>query len=195
MSRSGVGAHAWIFFTGPVPADTARRLGSGLLREAMAIRGRMDLASYDRLFPSQDVLPTGGVGNLIAAPLHGRSRPDGTTVFLDAATLEPHEDQWAYLSTLSRMTPREVSRLADRAGKVIVGAGVDRIGAPSSTHTRPALPAVLTARLAAGVRLESQELDSRAAGDAQACGIDAQPILLRTAADAVVDLGRAEVSA
>ena len=99
VSRSGVGAHAWVFFTGPVPAETARRLGTGLLREAMALRGQMDLASYDRLFPSQDVLPAGGVGNLIAAPLHGRSRRDGATVFLDLATLEPHEDQWAFLST------------------------------------------------------------------------------------------------
>ena len=102
VSRSGVGAHAWVFFTGPVPAETARRLGTGLLREAMALRGQMDLASYDRLFPSQDVLPAGGVGNLIAAPLQGRSRRDGATVFLDLATLEPHEDQWAFLSTLGR---------------------------------------------------------------------------------------------
>jgi len=77
VSRSGVGAHAWTFFTGPVPAEVARRLGTGLLREAMALRGQMDLASYDRLFPSQDVLPAGGVGNLIAAPLYGRSRRDG----------------------------------------------------------------------------------------------------------------------
>lgn len=158
VSRSGVGAHVWIFFTAAVPAETARRLGSGLLREAMALRGRMDLASYDRLFPSQDVLPTGGVGNLIAAPLHGRCRADGTTVFLDTGTLEPHDDQWAYLSTLSRMTPREVSRLAARAGTVTVGMDVDRIGVPSSTRTRPALPAVLTVRLAAGVQLESREL-------------------------------------
>jgi hypothetical protein len=50
VSRSGIGAHAWVFFTGPVPAQTARRLGTGLLREAMALRGQMDLASYDRLF-------------------------------------------------------------------------------------------------------------------------------------------------
>ena len=57
VSRSGIGAHVWVFFTGPVPAATARALGSGLLREAIALRGRMDLASYDRLFPSQDVLP------------------------------------------------------------------------------------------------------------------------------------------
>jgi hypothetical protein len=62
VSRSGVGAHVWIFFTAPVPAHTARRLGSGLLREAMALCGRMDLSSYDRLFPSQDILPTGGWG-------------------------------------------------------------------------------------------------------------------------------------
>jgi hypothetical protein len=59
VSRSGVGAHAWVFFTSPVPAEMARRLGTGLLREAMALRGRMNLASYDRLFPSQDLLPAG----------------------------------------------------------------------------------------------------------------------------------------
>jgi hypothetical protein len=61
VSRSGVGAHAWTFFTSPVPAEMARRLGTGLLREAIALRGRMSLASYDRLFPSQDLLPAGGV--------------------------------------------------------------------------------------------------------------------------------------
>ena len=61
VSRSGIGAHAWKIFTSPVPAETARRLGTGLLREAMALRGRMNLASYDRLFPSQDLLPAGGL--------------------------------------------------------------------------------------------------------------------------------------
>ena len=74
VSRSGVGMHAWTFFAAPVPAETARRLGTGLLREAMAIRGKVNLASYDRLFPSQDLLPAGGVGNLIALPLF-RSAP------------------------------------------------------------------------------------------------------------------------
>jgi hypothetical protein len=115
VSRSGMGAHAWVFFTAPVPAETARRLGTALLREAMAVRGRMDLASYDRLFPSQDVLPSGGVGNLIAAPLQGKARHGGATVFLDLATMEPHEDQWAYLSSLGRMSPAEVTRVARAA--------------------------------------------------------------------------------
>jgi len=59
VSRSGVGMHAWVFFTAPVPAATARRLGTGLLREAMAIRGRVNLASYDRLFPSPGSAPSG----------------------------------------------------------------------------------------------------------------------------------------
>ena len=88
VSRSGTGAHTWIFFTSPVPAELARRLGTGLLREAMALRGRMSLASYDRLFPSQDLLPAGGPGNLIAAPLFKPARRNGATVFLDLETLE-----------------------------------------------------------------------------------------------------------
>ena len=81
-----------------------------------ALRGRMNLARNDRLFPSQDLLPAGGVGNLIAAPLFKPARRNGATVFLDPQTLEPHKDQWAYLSTLGRMTPHELKRAADRVG-------------------------------------------------------------------------------
>lgn len=158
MSRSGVGAHAWVFFTSPLPAEMARQLGTALLREAMAVRGRMDLRSYDRLFPSQDVLPTGGVGNLIAAPLQGKARQDGVTVFLDLATMEPHDDQWAYLSSLGRMSPGEVNRIARKAGRVVVGSGVERVGAPVCTQIRAAPPPILHARLAAGIRLETSEL-------------------------------------
>jgi superfamily II DNA or RNA helicase len=158
VSRSGVGAHAWVFFTSPVPAEMARRLGTGLLREAMALRGRMTLASYDRLFPSQDLLPAGGVGNLIAAPLFKPARQNGATVFLDLETLEPREDQWAYLSTLGRMTPQELRRATSRAGKVTVATEVTQLTAPSSTKTRPPAPPVLSTRLGAGIRLEQGEL-------------------------------------
>jgi superfamily II DNA or RNA helicase len=158
VSRSGLGAHVWIFFTEPLPAEMARRLGSGLLREAIALRGRMSLSSYDRLFPSQDVLPDGGVGNLIAAPMQGRLRRDGATVFLDLATMEPHEDQWAYLSTLSRMSPREVSRLASRAVAVSVGTKVDRLTDATSSRIRPTPPATGAMRLNAGIRLTIEDL-------------------------------------
>jgi hypothetical protein len=136
VSRSGVGAHAWVFFTFPVPAETARQLGTGLLREAMTLSRRLNLASYDRLFPSQDLLPVGGVGNLIAAPLFRPARQKGATLFLDLETLEPHKDQWSYLSTLGRMTPQEVKRAADRAGKVAVATEVSRLASPDSTEIR-----------------------------------------------------------
>ena len=65
-----------------MPPGTARRLGTGLLREAMAIRGKVTLASFYRLFPSQDLLPAGGVGNLIALPLFRFARDRNATVFL-----------------------------------------------------------------------------------------------------------------
>ncbi|MEU6265861.1 TOTE conflict system archaeo-eukaryotic primase domain-containing protein [Saccharopolyspora shandongensis] len=158
VSQSGLGAHTWVFFTAPVPAESARKLGTALLREAMAVRGRMDLASYDRLFPSQDVLPTGGVGNLIAAPLHGKARARGATVFLDLATMEPHDDQWAFLSSLGRMSPAEINRVARKAGQVTVGASIDRVSAPVSTRIRVTPPPIVQARLSAGVRVEAGEL-------------------------------------
>jgi superfamily II DNA or RNA helicase len=158
VSRSGLGAHVWLFFTAPVPAATARQVGSGLLREAIAVRGRMDLSSYDRLFPAQDVLATGGLGNLIAAPLAGRARRRGATVFLDLATLEPHEDQWAYLSSLGRLSPRELTRVAQRLGEVAVGAAVDRLRAATSTKIAVQPPAMVRATLGAAITVEAAEL-------------------------------------
>jgi hypothetical protein len=96
-SRSGEGAHVWIFFTEPVLAADARRIGFHLLREAMAARAELDLASYDRFFPAQDLLPRGTFGNLIALPLQGKRRRTNATVFLDPTSLEPYSDQWAFL--------------------------------------------------------------------------------------------------
>ena len=124
----------------------------------MALRGKMSLASYDRLFPSQDLLPAGGVGNLIAAPLFRPARQNGRTLFLDLATLEPYKDQWAYLSTLGRMSPQELKRAADRAGKIAVATEVTRLVTASSTATQPQAAAVLRARLGAGIRVEQAEL-------------------------------------
>ncbi len=84
------------------------------------------------------------------------SRCSGERINLE--TLERHDDQWAYLSTLGRMTPAELKRAADRAGKVAVATEVTRLTTPSSTATRPPAPPVLTVRLSAGIRLEQAEL-------------------------------------
>ncbi len=158
ISRSGLGAHVWLFFSVPVPAASARKVGFGLLREAIALRGKMDLASYDRLFPSQDVLQVGGVGNLIAAPLQGRCRRRGGTVFLDLATLEPHGDQWAYLSSVARLSPREVTRLAQRVGQVTVGSSVSHLQTASSTRISVQSSAVVHARLGAMITVTGANL-------------------------------------
>jgi hypothetical protein len=79
-------------------------------------------------------------------------------LFLDLETLEPHKDQWAYLSTLGRMTPREVSRAAEKAGRVPAGSEVTKLAGPVSTQIRPQAAAAVRARLGAGIRIELSDL-------------------------------------
>jgi hypothetical protein len=106
-SRSGKGGHVWIFFSQPIPARDARQLGATLLTETLQRRPEVGFASYDRMFPSQDTLPKGGFGNLIALPLQRRARDYGNSVFVDENLL-PYRDQWAFLSSLSHLAPQAV---------------------------------------------------------------------------------------
>ena len=115
-SRSGNGAHVWIFFAEPVPAALARRLGAHLLTETMERNPDVGFESYDRFFPSQDTLPAGGFGNLIALPLEHGPRESGNSLFLDEG-FEPWPDQWAFLSSLRRLSLAEASEIADEAGR------------------------------------------------------------------------------
>ncbi len=120
-SRSGNGGHLWIFFSQPVPVHTARQLGSLLVTETMERRPEIGFASYDRFFPSQDTMPIGGFGNLIALPLQRRARESGNSVFIDR-DLRPYDDQWAFMSALSRLSSDAVSRLvheAESQGRVL----------------------------------------------------------------------------
>ena len=106
-SRSGKGGHVWIFFEAPLPARLARELGAAILTQTMERRHQIGLDSYDRFFPSQDTMPKGGFGNLIALPLQHLPRANGNSVFLDANFI-PYSDQWAFLSSIRRMTLVEV---------------------------------------------------------------------------------------
>ena len=115
-SRSGNGAHVWIFFAEPVPAALARRLGAHLLTETMERNPDVGFESYDRFFPSQDTLPAGGFGNLIALPLEHGPRESGNSLFLDEG-FEPWPDQWAFLSSLRRLSLAEASEITDEAGR------------------------------------------------------------------------------
>lgn len=114
ISRSGNGAHAWIFFDRNVPAYDARRLGAAIISHACERTRQLALNSYDRLFPNQDYMPKGGFGNLIALPLQKRARAKNSSVFVDDS-LEPHSDQWAFLASIQRMSPGDIEPAIIRA--------------------------------------------------------------------------------
>jgi superfamily II DNA or RNA helicase len=114
ISRSGQGAHAWVFFGGRVSARDARRLGTAIISHTCARTRQLKLASYDRLFPNQDTMPKGGFGNLIALPLQKHPRESGCSVFVDGA-LRPHPDQWAFLAGVQPMAPHDLEPTVLRA--------------------------------------------------------------------------------
>lgn len=107
ISRSGTGAHAWIFFMDKVSAQSARRLGTALISHTCARTRQLKLRSYDRLFPNQDTLPKGGFGNLIALPLQKKPREKDCSIFVDQA-FHPYVDQWAFLASVQLMHPNDV---------------------------------------------------------------------------------------
>ena len=154
VSRSGTGAHVWMFFEDLVPAATARAAGMRLLRAAMARRPMMDFRSYDRFFPSQDTLPDRSLGrarlgNLIALPLQGDCRRRGTTVFVDPTTWAPYEDQFA---ALSMTLPVLIERIAE-LGSLSRAASSE--GPAASLTARPRRSSIrAVARATAGRTLE-----------------------------------------
>jgi len=114
ISRSGKGAHVWVFFAGKVSACDARRLGTAIISHTCARTRQLKLESYDRLFPNQDSLPKGGFGNLIALPLQKYPRENGCSVFVDA-DLRPYQDQWVFLSGIQPLAAHDVEPTIFRA--------------------------------------------------------------------------------
>ena len=148
-SRSGRGGHVWLFFDEAVPVALARKLGAFLLTETMEQWPDLGFDSYDRFFPNQDTLPHGGFGNLIALPLQKNARGAGNSVFVDDHGV-PHPDQWAFLSTIRRISRGQLEHIvndAERRGRVL---GVrlppeeddDRTPWTASPSRRPKAPAI-----------------------------------------------------
>ena len=114
ISRSGQGAHAWVFFADRVLAHDARRLGTAIISQTCARTRQLKLGSYDRLFPNQDTMPKGGLGNLIALPLQKRPRENGYSVFVDS-DLRLYPDQWAFLASIQLMAAHDIEPTILRA--------------------------------------------------------------------------------
>ena len=111
-SRSGNGAHIWIFFEESIPARIARKMGNILLTKTME-KVSLNLNSYDRILPNQDTMPKGGFGNLIALPFQGNSSKGGNTVFVDKY-FEPQKDQLEILANIKRLKSDDVYKFVDK---------------------------------------------------------------------------------
>lgn len=112
-SRSGNGAHVWIFFKAPILASKARKLGNGILTEAMNHDAHLSFKSYDRFFPNQDFLPDGGLGNLVALPLQGMARRKRNSVFVDE-DFNVYTDQWEVLTHIRKISEIEIDLLLQK---------------------------------------------------------------------------------
>ncbi len=114
ISRSGNGAHVWIFFADSVSAREARQLGAALISHTCDRTRQLSLSSYDRFFPNQDTLPKDGFGNLIALPLQKKPREQGCSVFVNDE-FEPYADQWAFLASIRPLSRMELEGAILRA--------------------------------------------------------------------------------
>ncbi len=110
-SRSGNGGHLWLFFEENIPAFQSREIMFELLLQSGIISKFEKEASFDRLFPNQDTHSGKGIGNLIALPLQGYSLTCGNSCFLEPDTFEPVEDQWAFLTTVRKISKQEIDSL------------------------------------------------------------------------------------
>jgi superfamily II DNA or RNA helicase len=115
-SRSGKGGHIWMFFDRPVSASLARKFGCAILTRSMERRHQIGLDSYDRFFPSQDTMPKGGFGNLIALPLQRGPAEKGNSVFVNGE-FEPYLDQWMFLSAIERIQLEKVEAIVQEASR------------------------------------------------------------------------------
>lgn len=93
-SRSGKGAHVWIFFKKAIPASMARNFGFLLLDKGSSSINMKTFHYYDRMYPSQDVASS--IGNLIALPLQGQALKNGNSAFVDA-NWNAYPNQWDIL--------------------------------------------------------------------------------------------------
>ena len=109
-SRSGNGCHLWFFFENRMPAALARKFGTALLTCAMCRRHEIRFKSYDRLFPSQDTMPKGGLGNLIALPLQKSARKNSNSEFIDE-NFRAYDDQWAFLASIQKLSQNGLDHL------------------------------------------------------------------------------------
>ena len=103
-SRSGRGAHLWIFFDKPIAASLVRKFGFALLDKGAEQVNLKSFKYYDRMLPAQDSLSdNSSLGNLIALPLQGKALQDGNSAFIDG-NWNAYSDQWRILFSKPKLS-------------------------------------------------------------------------------------------
>lgn len=110
-SQSANGGHLWLFFEDKIPAFQSRKIMIELLLQTELISRFEKEASFDRLFPNQDMHTGKGLGNLIALPLQGASVKQGNSSFLDPKTMEPYPNQWKFLQSIKKSSKKKIESL------------------------------------------------------------------------------------
>ncbi len=113
-SRSGNGAHVWLFFANAYPAVRSRTIILECIQRALELSEFDKEVSFDRLFPNQDLQSGKGLGNLIALPLQGISFRQGNAVFLDPTTHVTYPDQWTFLKTVKPIASTTLDKVFSR---------------------------------------------------------------------------------
>lgn len=106
-SRSGRGAHLWIFFTERISAALAIRFGFALLDKGAETVNMKSFRYYDRMLPAQNHVPDGGIGNLIALPLQGQALREGNSAFIDE-NWNAYPNQWKALMQTKRLSKKRL---------------------------------------------------------------------------------------
>ena len=126
-SRSGKGAHIWIFFEKPILASIARRFGTALLTQGAESVNMRSFKYYDRMLPAQDHISlntkTGkpGLGNLVALPLQGQALKLGNSAFIDE-NWNAYPNQWECLKEVKKLSSETVEeRIKEWSAEGILG--------------------------------------------------------------------------
>lgn len=135
-SRSGKGAHIWIFFDAPISAALARKFGFSLLNKGAESVNMKSFRFYDRMLPAQDYIEDGELGNLIALPLQGQALKQGNSAFIDEYW-NAYPNQWAALQSVDKLSATRIEELMRQWNILTAETSADNIAATENEDVKP----------------------------------------------------------
>ena len=157
-SRSGKGAHVWIFFQKPIDAALARKFGKNLLKKGAESVNLKTFRYYDRMLPMQDTISQGSLGNLIALPLQGDALKKGNSAFVDE-NWNAYHDQWEVLFSKQKLSKEFIEAKIDEWE--VFNRDGEKPWERTSRFNKGDIDGYLKIFLADGIYIETQNLKPR----------------------------------